>query len=189
MRSIVAALLALILMGVAVNAQADPAGKAEPVDKFQERLETLITWKMMEALDLDRTTADKVLAIRYKFLAQRKELQKGLAQDYATLKRIVNQDSAVDDKELAQVLADVRDKRKKLRQVWDEQLDEVSTVLSLKQQAQLVLFFNDFRKEFKSLLRKGGPGGGKHMDRNNRPGNHPHSPQRGLQDSSMGLGE
>ena len=44
--------------------------------KFEERLELLTMWKMMEALNLDKPTAEKIMEIRHKFVGQRKALQR-----------------------------------------------------------------------------------------------------------------
>ncbi len=193
MRAIAAVLVAVALVGAGGISWADPLGKLDKGGKAQERLEIITMWKMMEALDLDKATADKILEIRHKFLAKRKELHSGLAQDMEALKQRLAQTTAPDDKELARLLVDIRDKRKKLMELWDQQYDGVSKVLTTRQQAQLVLFLKEFRKELRSILRPGNvPGEGRgRLDRDphpmGRPDGPPPMPPRGPHDpNSLG---
>jgi hypothetical protein len=58
-----------------------------------------------------------------------------------------------DEKELSRLLANVREKRQELQRLREQQYEDVSKVLTIRQRAQLVLFFKDFRKDLRSLLR------------------------------------
>jgi Skp family chaperone for outer membrane proteins len=189
MRVIGVFLVALALIGAGGVSCAEPTGKVHKGDKAQERLEIITMWKMMEALDLDKATADKILEIRQKFLAKRKELHSALTQDMKALKQKLDQTAAADDKELARHLADIRDKRKKLMELWDLQYDQVSKILTTRQQAELVIFLKEFRKDLRSILRPGnGAGEGpERLDHDphamGRP-NGPPPPPRGPHDPS-----
>jgi Spy/CpxP family protein refolding chaperone len=155
MRKTIAALIAvgMLLVGASSLFATDPEQRRER-DKVQDRIETLTMWKLIEALDLDQPTADKLLEIRHKFLAQRKSLQNGLSQDFQAIRKQLSDSSkTVDEKELGRLLADVREKRKELQGLREQQYEDVSKVLTVRQRAQLVLFFKDFRQELRSLLR------------------------------------
>jgi Spy/CpxP family protein refolding chaperone len=169
MRVVAAVLVALILVGAGGLSYAEPPGKPDKGNRAQERRELITLWTMMEALDLDKATADKILEIRHKFLAKRKELHTGLTQDMKALKQRLPQTTASDDKELARLLANIRDKRKKLMDLRDQQYEEVSKVLTIKQQAELVIFLKEFRRELQPILRPGngpeGPGRPNHDPR------------------------
>ncbi len=122
-------------------------------DKAQDRMEILTMWKMIEALDLDQATADKILAIRHKFLSQRKLLRKDLSEDFRALRKQLNHTpKSSDDEELARILHDIRSKREQLEGLRFQQYDDVSKVLTVRQRARLVLFFRDFHKQLHSLL-------------------------------------
>lgn len=125
-------------------------------DKLQDRIETITIWKMMEAVDLDRGTADKIMEIRHKFLVQRKEIAKSLGNDFKSLSRLVKSPGSENNAEIQRLLTDIRQKRQKLRDLWDQQYTEVSKVLTLQQQAKLVLFLKDFQRELRMMLRGGG---------------------------------
>ena len=122
--------------------------------KFEERLEILTMWKMMEALNLDKPTAEKIMEIRRKFVGQRKALEREIAEDFRTLRQLLRDDAGkASDDELAKVLASIRDNRLRTKGLFDEQYNEVSKVLSVRQRAELVLFLKDFHKEIRSILR------------------------------------
>jgi Spy/CpxP family protein refolding chaperone len=130
-------------------------------DKVQDRIETLAMWRLIETLDLDQPTADQLLAIRYKFLTQRKSLQKGLSEDFQGLRKQLSDSSKpADEQELTRLLQDIHDKRKGLQRLREQQYEAVSKILTIRQRAQLVLFFKDFHKELRSLLRLPSPAGG-----------------------------
>jgi Spy/CpxP family protein refolding chaperone len=155
MRKTITALIAvgMLLVGASSLFATDPEQKKDR-DKVQDRIETLTMWKAIEALDLDQPTADKLLEIRHNFLAQRKSLEKGLSQDFQAIrKQLSDASKTADEKELGRLLADVREKRKELQRLREQQYEDVSKVLTVRQRAQLVLFFKDFRKELRSLLR------------------------------------
>ena len=155
MRRTIAALIAvgMLLVGASSLFATDPEQKRDR-DKVQDRIETLTMWKAIEALDLDQPTADKLLEIRHNFLAQRKPLEKGLSQDFQAIRKQLSDSSkTADENELGRLLADVREKRKELQRLREQQYEDVSKVLTVRQRAQLVLFFKDFRQELRSLLR------------------------------------
>ncbi len=141
--------------------------RPEPQDKPADRLETIATWKMLERLDLDQPTAEKMLDLRRKFVSHRKDIKKELEQDFQKLRSLLKDEtSKANDKEIAQVLQNIREKRKRLQMMMDEQFAEVSKVLSVRKQAELVIFFKDFHQEIRSLIR---PPAGRPLDRGTGP--------------------
>ncbi|AFM24325.1 hypothetical protein [Desulfomonile tiedjei] len=152
-------LVLLLAIPVQAHAKEQDFQKRDP-EKIQERLEFLTMWKMMEALDLDKQTADKIMEIRKKFLSNRKEIQQSLANDFQTLRDILKSPRGQEDpNKLSPIIADVREKRKKLEALQDELYNEVSSLLTVRQQAELILFLKDFQKELRQMIRpRPGPG-------------------------------
>lgn len=153
-------LLPLIVLAYLIALPALPAN-ADERDRFREklhdRIETLTMWRMMQALDLDNDTSEKILQVRGKFLAQRKVLQKALHQSYADLKNYLKEEqSKENEKKLEETIKSIRKTRQDLRVVWEQQFDEISKVLPIRKQAELVIFMKDFRNEIKAMLRGGG---------------------------------
>ena len=155
MHLVLTALMTLSLLlggfGAVVSAQ-PPKDRA----KFRERLEVITMWKMMESMDLDKTTADKIFEIRHKLVGQRDTLEKEIRKDIETLRaKLRDEPAKVSDAELTQLLNSVREKRKKLESLKDKQYEQLSKVLSPRQQAQMVLFLKDFHREIRAMLRSG----------------------------------
>jgi Spy/CpxP family protein refolding chaperone len=122
-------------------------------EKIQERIETLTMWKMMNALNLDKQTSEKILQIRSDFLKRRKELRSSLGDDFRQLRRMLKESKGDQDtSQLAELLKRIRDKRRELSTLWDTQYEQVSKVLSVRKQAELVLFFKDLHREMRSLV-------------------------------------
>jgi len=151
---------------------------SEPIrqpDRSDERLEVLTTWRMMEALNMDKPTAEKIMAVRHKSVMERKTLQKKIAQDFQKVRELLREDSSrVTDDALAGLLQDIRDNRVKIQGLFDEYYNEVSKLLSIRQQAELMLFLKDFHNEIRAGLRSANPPGLQY-DKNMTP---PPSPTR-----------
>ena len=159
LRKLIIALMAIGFL-VAGTGAALSFDREQKNGKFQERLELLTMWKMMEALNLDKPTAEKVMEVRSKFVGQRKALELEIREEFRTLRKLLREEpsKAVDD-QLETVLGQIRDKRLKIKGLFDEQYNEVSKVLSVRQRAQLVLFLKDFHREIRSILRSDGAAG------------------------------
>jgi Spy/CpxP family protein refolding chaperone len=152
---------ALMTAGLLLAGSGDGVFSQPPKDrdKSRERLEIVTMWKLMEALDLDKTTADKIFEIRRKYAAQRDALGKEIRQDVDTLREKLREEPGkTDDAELSRLVKSVREKRGQIQSLRDKQYDEVSNILTPRQQAQMVVFFKDFYREIRGMIHQGGPG-------------------------------
>lgn len=152
MRIVLSALTCAVLILIG-GLQIVHSEQARGKDKQWERLEIVTMWKMIDALNLDNATADKIMEIRHKFLAQRREIKKALDVDIQKLRQDLKSPSA-DDAELSRLIQSVRQKRKELTNLHNEQYDEVSKILPVRKQAELILFLKDFQKELRKVLRQ-----------------------------------
>lgn len=155
-----AVLAAWIVAFVALaSAHAVMAQEPSPKErgKLQEKIEWMTMWKLIEALELDKPTADKVYAIRRKYLEQKQKLVKVIDEGVRSLKQQLEQESEkVDEAGLAEQIAKIREARQKLEGLVDDQFQELSKVLSVRQQAKLMVFMKEFPQELRSMFR--GPG-------------------------------
>jgi len=174
MRPILMALILTVLAALLV-----PCARSQPEegpDKAQERIEILQMWKMMEALDLDKKTADKIFEIRAKFLEDRKKLRQAVSQDTRKLRDLLQRPAGESsDIEIEQLLKKIRENRQQLKDHWERQYDEVSKLLTIRQQARLILFLKDFQRSVSGLMRpppsqpRMQPGTGQEMRRRHPP--------------------
>jgi Spy/CpxP family protein refolding chaperone len=147
-------LLICSLLAVLGNSAALAAEPVRNRDQVQERIETLLMWKMMDTLNLDKATADKVFEIRRKYVGEQKQIQKTLEDDFRKLRHLLRDSpSSLDDRDLVPLITNIRKQRKRLHAMWTEQYEEVSKVLTVRQQAELLLLLKDFRKEIRAVLR------------------------------------
>lgn len=153
MHKVVAVLLTtgIIFGGLGHAVGSEP--KRHP-NKFRERIETLTMWKMMDALDLDKETSNKILALRKKFETKRNDLEQSIDEDLRKLRDLVkNADRTAGDKEMTGLIESIRGKRRQLDALRDEHFTDMSKVLSVRQQAKLILFLKDFRREIREMVR------------------------------------
>ena len=144
---------------------------------------------VVDARDLNPLLSRDVaegLEIRRRYLEKKRTLRNDLQADFRRLRDLLGESSGtVSEETLKQVLTTIREKRNKLQSLWGEQYDEVSKVLSVRKQAQLMLFLKDFRREIRSLLRPRGlgpprgPGSGRWRNRPHPPGQGPWEKQDG----------
>lgn len=166
MKSLSLALGVMLAIVVCANGFADSGDRGKTLDKDVERVEILRMWRMMETLDLDKQTADKIFEIRSRFLEERQDLRRQIRDDFQRLRQLVAQPSGQpDEKELAKALSDIRDTRAKLKSLWDRQYDEVSKLLTIPQQAKLLIFLKDFSRSIRALRRPHPRPGGPPHDR------------------------
>lgn len=154
----------IIVAFFAATAMAEPPktrrgfGPPKDPEKAREHFEMLTMWRMMDALDLDKTTGQNVFEIRRRFNAERKALVKELGQELETLRtRIQDEKAPPDEKELNRIIKNVRDKRKRLETLQDQQYDEISKVLTVVQQAKLLVFMKDFQDEIRAFIHRPPP--------------------------------
>lgn len=122
-------------------------------DKMRERIETLTMWKIMNALDLDKPTSEKILQIRSDFLKRRKELRSSLRDDFERLREVLKESkSDQGENQLVELLNSIRNERRELSSLWDKQYEAVSKVLPVRKQAELVLLLKDLHGEMRSLV-------------------------------------
>jgi Spy/CpxP family protein refolding chaperone len=153
MRPLVAAAM-LIALAFCLSANALSSDPPRDREKIRERIEFMRMWKMLDVLDLDKATADKILDIRRKFIARKKSLRRALNEDFSKLRHLLRDTpQGPDNAELKRLLESIREQRKRLRALWSDQYEEVAKHLSIRKQAELLLFLKDFRREIRSMLR------------------------------------
>lgn len=153
MRPMIAAAM-LIALAFCLSPHALSFGPPRDRDKIREKIEFMKMWKMLDVLDLDKATADKILQIRRKFIARKKSLRRALNEDFRKLRQqLRDSPQGPDNAELSRLLQSIREKRKELRELRSEQYEEVAKHLSIRKQAELLIFLKDFRREIRSILR------------------------------------
>jgi hypothetical protein len=153
MRPVVAAAM-LCVLAFCLSGNALSSGHPKNSDKIREKIEFMKMWKMLDVLNLDKATADKILDIRRKYVARKKRLRRALNEDFRQLRRQLRKTPrGSDNAELKRLIESIRQTRQKMRALWNEQYEEVAKHLSIRQQAELLIFLRDFHREIRSMLR------------------------------------
>ncbi len=158
----------LICNGSAAHAQfQEDEPSSEKREKIRKRIETLRMWKLTEALDLDEETSARLFPLLSKFDKQRAQLQQSIRKDMRELRRALRSQQ---DADFAGIVGRLETNHREMQRIKDEEFQELKTVLSPKQQAQLILFNMKFRNEMRKMIEESrGKRGGR-----SRPG-----PERG----------
>jgi len=152
-------ILAVFLACIATStafAQGPPFGKEKMFEKgheIRERIEMMRMWKLLEVLDLSDKQAEKFLPILNAFQKEQKELEKRKRE---TLKELEDELSTekLDLKKVQLYLDDLEENRIMFENNRVSFLSKTKEVLSLEQQAKLVLFEERFAERVKEMIRK-----------------------------------
>ena len=147
-------LTGVLVAAFCVSAAAESHSPEQARSKARDRMEIVTMWRMMEELDLDKASADKIFEIRRKYKAEKQEIRSGLRKDLRELReKIRGASTETDDEELRLLLKKIRDRRVQLQEMWSRQYDEISATLTVRRQAKLMLFLKDFRREIRAITR------------------------------------
>ncbi len=125
--------------------------KAE--QKIRERIEMLRMWKLLEVLDLSDEQAEKFLPIFNNFQKEQKELEKAKRESLKMLENEINKEE-VEHRKIEKILNDLEENRMLFEKKRENFLFAAKEVLSLEQQAKLVLFEEIFAEHIKDMIKR-----------------------------------
>lgn len=137
-------------------AQKPPHGKEKMFkneQEIRERIEQMRMWKLLEILELSDEQAEKFLPNFRDFQKEQKELEHKKREILKELEDELNKKS-VDLKKIQTVLDDLEENRNLFENNRASFLSKAKEVLSLEQQAKLVLFEERFAERVKEMIRK-----------------------------------
>lgn len=145
---------AVLIAGFASTSIAEPPESDRPPSKEQmervrERIETLRMWKLTKALDLDEKTSAQVFPLFNKYDSKRVKIEKALRNGMKELK-----DSLKDKREaqLKAVLDRLEKDHNAMQKLNDDERSELKNVLTVEQQARLIIFKQEFEREIRKII-------------------------------------
>lgn len=144
-------IVVLFVLGCFALAQAapDPAINHKEMSEMYRKIRALKKKKIVEALALNKESADKILSVIDKYDNKRRESNRSMREDVRNLKK------AVDDKQddAVKTLVDkITQNRKDLLLLNQAEMDELKSVLTVEQQARYILFSIDFHKAIRRII-------------------------------------
>ena len=137
-------------------AQRFPEKEAERLkaeQKIRERIEMLRMWKLLEALDLSTEQSEIFLPILNDFRKEQKELEKAKRESLKMLKEEISKEE-MDHRKIEKILNDLEENRVLFEKKRENFLSAAKEVLSLEQQAKLVLFEERFAEHIKEMIKR-----------------------------------
>ena len=127
--------------------------KIEKREKIKERIETLRIWKMIEFLDLTPEQSDRFLPLLNHFQKIQKDLDEGEKELIRNLAFVLNE-KKTDEKRLKDILDRLEKNRENLVEKRREFVFQSKDILSVEQQAKLVVFEERFAQKLRETIRE-----------------------------------
>lgn len=121
----------------------------EQIERIRKRVETLKMWRLTKALDLNEETASRLFPLMNKYDKKRLTVEQNMKKDMRKLRKSV--DTATDE-ELRAIIKRLKEHHKKLQEINDEEMKELSNILSDREMAKLLIFKQDFDREMKNII-------------------------------------
>jgi len=149
---IVVTAFALISASLAFS-QPEGRGRMEERERAIEKVEMLRMWKLIETLDMDEKQAQKFFILANSYNDREKELLGERRRIEAQLRELLKNKSAPRD-ELGKLIRDFIRNQDEVYQNRKRFYEESSKILSLEQQAKLILFQSHFNREMFEIMRE-----------------------------------
>ncbi|GBE00544.1 hypothetical protein BMS3Abin07_02597 [bacterium BMS3Abin07] len=175
MKIFILTILCLFIAGTTLTAPAESARfqnhppSKEQREKIRKKIEVLRIWKLTEALDLDENTSSRLFPILKKYDRKRAVSQKSFITGLKELRESLKENR---EDNLKDIIDKLERNHMELERINNEERNELKTILSVKQQAQYILFQLRFKRElqrFISEARKKRQGGDFRRDRRENP--------------------
>ena len=161
MKTTTALILAIVLLAPSLGrAQATPSGQR------RDRARTFLVIRLAEELHLSDEKALQVSAVMRASDDRRRELSQQRDQVEAQIRTALDR-TPQDDAELSKLIAQANEIDQKHSQIAESSYLDVQKLLTVEQQARLVLFRPQLRRQVRGAIRqrlegerKGGPGSG-----------------------------
>lgn len=130
------------------------ASPGNGLQQKQEKLQTLITLRLVNELGLSQDQALKVSEVMKKYHMKRRDLRMKLMELNQQLRDAVN----ANDPKSGQLVGEIQKAKNEMDGVDDAMFREMKPMLTPQQQAKFILLMEDVRREIHQFHR-GGPGG------------------------------
>ena len=147
--------LLFIMCGFTAQGFAEPAEYLDKPptkqqrDRVRKRIETLKMWKLTKALDLDEASSAKIFPVLNRYDKKKAEIHQDLRKGMREMKISLKENKT---EGLKNTLAMLEEKHRALQNINDEEWAELKKVLTVEQQAKLILFRHEFDREVHKLI-------------------------------------
>lgn len=147
--------LLFIMCGFTAQGFAEPAEYLDKPptkqqrDRVRKRIETLKMWKLTKALDLDEASSAKIFPVLNRYDKKKAEIHQNIREGMREMRKSLKENKTGG---LKNTLAMLEEKHRALQNINDEEWAELKKVLTVEQQAKLILFRHEFDREVHKLI-------------------------------------
>ncbi len=151
-------LLVVSLLALSFSYGAMATGNQQPLrhqdaKRVHDKLRLMRMWKLTEYLNLDEETGAKLFPVLNRYDDQRLALNEERVGMLKDIKEELNKETP-DEKKLGEFLAKSEELHLKMEKLNQDEWNELKKVLSVKQQAKMLLFYRSFDRELYRMMRE-----------------------------------
>jgi hypothetical protein len=129
----------------------DRPPKKEQREKLRQRIESIKMWKLTQTLDLDEKTAARLFPLMNRYDKKRAEVQHDIRKNIRDLKKTLQ---IHDEHRLSAVMKNLETYHGKIKDIEEQEWSDLKNILSVEQQAKLILFKMNFEREIRKMIAK-----------------------------------
>jgi len=130
----------------------------EKREEIRKKIETVRIWRLTERLKLDTATSAKLASFLNSFDQQRKSVMREQMAGMRELRSYL-QSQKPDEAKIKTALGKLQKNQHALQELRDKEFDGLKEILTVEQQAQFLLFQQEFQREMREMI-AGARGGG-----------------------------
>lgn len=148
--------IALLMLSPAVAfGQPGPGqgpGKGPMREKIRQRIETIKVWQLTDAVGLTPEQSERFFPVYNKHQDAMQNLER---EKQEALKRLnsLTDDSEASDDDINMAMMKIADFVRRSMEMRQDYMEEVSTVLSLRQRGKLLVFEENFKRKLREIMR------------------------------------
>lgn len=151
-------LLVVSLLALSLSYGAMALGYQRPlrqpdIKRVHDRLRLIRMWRLTDYLKLDEETSIKLFPIMNRYDDQRLALNEERVGVLKEIKAELDKETP-NEKKLEELIAKAEELRLQMEKLNQDERNELKKVLSVKQQAKLLLFYRDFDRELYHMIRE-----------------------------------
>jgi hypothetical protein len=125
--------------------------KKEQREKLRQRIESIKMWKLTQTLDLDEKTAARLFPLMNRYDKKRAEVHHDIRENIRDLKKTLQ---IHDERRLSAVMKNLETYHGQIKDIEEQEWSDLKNILSVEQQAKLILFKMNFEREIRKMIAK-----------------------------------
>jgi Spy/CpxP family protein refolding chaperone len=152
MRTIKYLLAILILASPPVLSQPGPGPGPGPMrEKIRQRIKTIKIWQLTDTVGLTPEQSEKFFPIYNEHQDALQDLEKEQQEAFRRLNALTD-DPDASDKDIKEAMKQIDEFARRSMQIRQDYMEEISKVLSIRQQAKLLVFEEMFKKRLRETI-------------------------------------